>query len=79
MTGIIIFNLLMVAFAAVIALRFVPAARISTTLDWLHGIIGITPPATDQAWIFALVWVASLMIIVDGLLLLLAFLASRVM
>ena len=79
MTGIIVFNLVMVAFAAAIALQLVPSARISTSLEWLHGIIGITPPATDKAWIFALVWVGSMMIIVDGLLLLLVFLVSRVM
>jgi len=79
MIGIIVFNLLMLMFAAAIALRLLPAARISILLDWLHGIIGITPPAADQAWIFALVWVLSLMIIVDGLLLLLVFLVARVM
>ncbi|HUB03076.1 MAG TPA: hypothetical protein VL983_10335 [Terriglobales bacterium] len=79
MTGIIVFNLLMVAFAAAIALRLLPPARVSTSLDWLHGIIGITPPAADKAWIFALVWVVSLLLIVDGLLLMLVFLVSRVM
>jgi hypothetical protein len=79
MTGIVVFNLLMLAFAGAIALRLVPAARISTSLDWLHGIIGITPPAADKAWIFALVWVASLLMIVDGLLVLLVLLVSRVM
>lgn len=79
MTGIIAFNLLMMAFAAAIALRLVPASRIGTSLEWLHSIIGITPPATDKAWIFALVWVVSMMTIVDGLLLLLVFLVSRVM
>ena len=79
MTGIIVFNLLMVALAAAIVLRLVSAARVSRSLEWLHGIIGITPPSNDKAWIFALVWVMSLMIIVDGLLLLLVFLVSRVM
>ena len=79
MTGIIVFNLLMATLGAVIALRLVPTARISTSLEWLHGIIGITPPAVDKAWIFALVWVVSLMVIVDGLLLLLVFLVSHVM
>lgn len=79
MTGIIAFNLLMVGFAAAIAFRLVPAARITTSLEWLHSIIGITPPATDKGWIFALVWVVSLLIIVDGLLLLLVLLVSRVM
>jgi len=78
-TGVVLFNLLVAALAAAIALRLVPAARISTSLEWLHGIIGITPPEKDKAWIFALVWVVSLMIIVDGLLLLLVFLVSRVM
>ena len=79
MTGIIVFNLLMVALAVAIALRLVTAARISTTLEWLHSIIGITPPPPDKAWIFALVWVVSMTFIVDGLLLLLVFLVSRVM
>lgn len=79
MTGIIAFNLLMAALGAVIALRLVGAARVATSLEWLHGIIGITPPAPDKAWIFALVWIVSLMIIVDGLLLLLVFLVSRTM
>jgi len=79
MIGIIVFNLLMLLFAAAIALRLLPPARISIALEWLHSIIGITPPAADQAWIFALVWVLSLMIIVDGLLLLLVFLVARVM
>jgi hypothetical protein len=79
MTGIIVFNLLMLALGASIGLRLVPAARISASLEWLHSIIGITPPATDHAWIFALVWVVALMIIVDGLLLLLVFLVSHSM
>jgi hypothetical protein len=79
MTGIVVFNLMMVGLAGAIALRLVPAARINTSLEWLHGIIGITPPATDKAWIFALVWVVSLLMIADGLLLLLVLLVSHVM
>jgi len=79
MTGVVVFNLLMLTFAGAIMFGVVPAARISTSLEWLHSIIGITPPATDKAWIFALVWIVSLMIIVDGLLLLLVFIVARVM
>jgi hypothetical protein len=79
MIGIIVFNLLMVALGTTIALRLVPSARIGASLEWLHGIIGITSPPTDQAWMFALVWIASMTIIVDGLLLLLLFLVSRSM
>ena len=79
MTGIVAFNLLMAGLAAFIALRLVPAVRVGTTLEWLHSIIGITPPATDKAWIFAIIWVVSMTLIVDGLLLLLVFLVSRVM
>jgi hypothetical protein len=79
MTGIIIFNVLMVALAAAVAVRLVPPSRIATTLEWLHAIIGITPPAPDKAWIFALVWIGSMIVIVDGLLLMLVFLTLHSM
>jgi hypothetical protein len=79
MIGTIAFNLLMVALAVSVAVRLVPAARIAGTLEWLHSIIGITPPAPDKAWIFALVWIASMTVIVDGLLLFLVFLTARLM
>jgi len=78
MSGIVIFNVLMIALAATVALRLVPQNGLSDMLDWLHSIIGITPPAPDSARFYALIWVASMTVLVDGLLFMLVFLAMRV-
>ena len=77
MTGIVIFNVLMIAVA--VGTGLVPAGRISSMLEWLHAIIGITPPASEKSKLFALVWVGSMIVIVDGLLFLLVFLTLRSM
>ena len=74
MTGIVIFNVLMIAIAAAVGTGLVPASRISSMLEWLHAIIGITPPAPEKSRLFALVWIVSMIVIIDGLLSLLVFL-----
>ncbi len=79
MTGIVIFNVLMIALAVAVGSGLVPASRISSMLEWLHAIIGITPPAPEKAKLFALVWIGSMIIIVDGLLSLLVFLTLHSM
>jgi hypothetical protein len=79
MIGIAIFNVLMIAIAAAVGSGLVPASRISSMLEWLHAIIGITPPAPEKSKLFALVWVGSMIVIVDGLLLLLVFLTLHSM
>jgi len=79
MTGIVIFNVLMIALAAAVGSALVPTSRISSMLEWLHAIIGITPPAPEKSKLFALVWIGSMIAIVDGLLFLLVFLTLRAM
>jgi hypothetical protein len=79
MTGIVIFNVLMIALAVAVGAGLVPAGRISAMLEWLHAIIGITPPAPEKSKLFALVWVGSMIVIVDGLLSLLVFLTLHSM
>lgn len=79
MIGIAIFNVLMIAIAAAVGSGLVPASRVSSMLEWLHAIIGITPPAPEKSKLFALVWVGSMIVIVDGLLLLLVFLTLHSM
>jgi hypothetical protein len=79
MTGIVIFNVLMIALGVAVGTGLVPASRISGMLGWLHAIIGITPPAPEKARLFALVWIGSMVVIVDGLLLLLVFLTLHLM
>lgn len=74
MTGIVIFNVLMIALAGSVGSGLVPASRISLMLQWLHAIIGITPPEVEKARLFALVWIGSMIVIVDGLVSLLVFL-----
>ncbi|MGB9233524.1 MAG: hypothetical protein WCC04_03860 [Terriglobales bacterium] len=79
MTGIVIFNVLMIAIGVAVGTGVVSASRISGILGWLHSIIGITPPAPEKAVLFALVWIGSMIVIVDGLLLLLVFLVLHSM
>jgi hypothetical protein len=79
MIGIVIFNVLMIALAAAVGTGLVPASRISSILEWLHAIIGITPPAPEKSKMFALVWIGSMIVIVDGLLSLLVFLTLHSM
>ena len=74
MSGIVIFNTLMIALAAAAGSGLVPASRIGSTLEWLHAIIGITTPPPEKSRLFALVWIGSMLVIADGLLFLLVFL-----
>lgn len=79
MIGILIFNVLAIALAVSVGVGLVPAKQTSSLLAWLHSIIGITPPPSDQSRGFAVVWIGSLIVIVDGLLLLLVFLTTHIM
>lgn len=79
MTWIVIFNIIAIAFGVVVAAGLAPADRVSGMLIWLHSIIGITPPAPERTRAFAIVWIASTIILVDGLLFLLVFLTTHLM
>ncbi|MGA9529379.1 MAG: hypothetical protein WBS24_14785 [Terriglobales bacterium] len=79
MTGVVIFNVATIALAVAVGAGLVPAGRLSSMLEWLHAIIGITPPAPSQTRIYAAVWVATIIILVDGFLFLLVFLTTHVM
>ncbi len=68
---------LFVLVAVAVGSGLVPSSRICPMLEWLHAIIGITPPAPEKSKLFALVWIGSMIVIVDGLLLLLVFLTLR--
>lgn len=76
MVGIVVFNLAMVLVGVAVATQIVPPARLAGMIYYLHGIIGITAPAPDKVKIVALVWMATILVIVDGFLFLLVFLAS---
>jgi len=78
MIGVVAFNVLMVLLGIAVASPVVPVKRLGDLLGYLHTIIGITTPAPDKVRMVALIWVASLIVIVDGLLLLLVVLTSIV-
>jgi hypothetical protein len=68
---IIVFHLLMLLLALGIAARIIPASQVSNILGYIHKTIGITTPAPEQVRMIALVWIGSVIIIVDGCLFLL--------
>jgi hypothetical protein len=66
MVGIIVFHILMLTLGGSVASRLVPSRRVSNSLDYLHKSIGITTPAEQQVRMVALIWIGSLVVIVDG-------------
>jgi hypothetical protein len=79
MLGILAFNVLTIALAAAVGLGLVATARVSSMLEWLHAIIGITPPEAAHVRFFAVVWIASTIVLVDGLLFMLVYLTTHLM
>jgi hypothetical protein len=79
MTGIVLFNVLTIALAVAVGFGLVSTARVSSMLEWLHAIIGITPPEAAHARIFAVVWIASTIVLVDGMLFMLVYLTTHLM
>lgn len=76
MIGVFAFNVLMVLLGLSVASSLVPAKLLSDILGYLHTTIGITTPAPGKVRMIVLIWIGSLILIVDGLLLLLVFLTS---
>jgi len=73
MIGIVAFHVVMILLAFGIVSRVVPVQFVNTTIDYLHKTIGITTPPPEQTRMFALIWIASTIAIVDGSLFLLVF------
>jgi predicted 2-oxoglutarate/Fe(II)-dependent dioxygenase YbiX len=73
MVGIIAFHVLMLALGIVIATRLVSLQAVGNLLGYLHKSIGITTPATEQVRTVALIWIGSVIVMVDGCLFLLLF------
>lgn len=76
MIGVVVFNVVMVLLGLSVASSVVPAKLLSDMLGYLHTTIGITTPASDKVRMVVLIWIGSMIIIVDGLLLLLVFLTA---
>jgi hypothetical protein len=63
----IAFNVLMVALAVAVARKLVPLGFLTSLLSGLHYTIGITTPTPQQVRRAVLVWIASVVIIIDVL------------
>ena len=74
MFPLLIFNAVMILLVAGIATRFLPTSLYSGLLEALHITVGITTPPPEKIWMIALIWMASIIILVDGLVLLTVFL-----
>jgi hypothetical protein len=79
MIGIVVFNVVMLALGAAVGIRLVPANAVRAMLDWLHNTIGITAPPEEKVRMVALLWLASIVVIVDGVLFMLVFFTSYLM
>ncbi len=75
MVGIVVFHVLMLLLGLLIVSRVVAVERVSNALGYLHKTIGITTPSREQVRMVALIWIGSVIIIVDGCLFLLVFIA----
>ena len=78
MIGVIAINVVLVLLAFGIAGGIVPAKMFGGMVSVLHKTIGITLPSPEKERMVALIWIASMIVIGDGMLFLLLFLAGAV-
>jgi hypothetical protein len=71
MIGIVAINVVLVVLAIVIATGILPAKAFSGAVTVLHKTIGITLPSAEKERTVAVIWIASMLLIGDGMLLLL--------
>ena len=76
MVAIIAFHILISLLATAILVRLIPQTLVVDALGYLHSTVGITTPPAPKARAFALVWLASTVVIVDGCLALLFFITK---
>ena len=77
MIAIVAFHIVMLALGVAVGARVVSPQLVSGLVGYLHKSIGITVPVIEQVRTVALIWIASVVVIVDGSLFLLLFI-SRV-
>jgi hypothetical protein len=76
MAGIVAFHVVMLLLVAGVATRALPTQRVSTVLGYFHKSIGITTPSPGQVRLAALIWIASIIFMVDGCIFALVWIAS---
>ena len=76
MAAIAAFHVVMLLLAVAVATRALGTQRLSTVLGYLHKSIGITTPSLGQVRAVALIWIGSLIFMVDGCIFALVLIAS---
>jgi hypothetical protein len=76
MAAIVLFHALMLLLGLGIVSRVVPLQLVSNLLGYLHKTIGITTPSVQQVRMVALIWIGSVIVIVDGCLFLLVLITK---
>jgi hypothetical protein len=77
MIALLVFNFAMVLLGIGIATRIVPERLYTGLLDALHITVGITTPPPQKLRQVVLIWLATILFLVDGLLFLLVFLTFQ--
>jgi len=77
MIALLIFNVFLIALAGGIATRILPPSLYTGLLEALHITVGITTPPREKLWIFAVVWIVSIVVLTDGLVLVFFFLLRQ--
>lgn len=75
MAGFIVFHVLVLVLVLSIMSRVVPTQRVSDALGYLHNAIGITVPSVAQSRMISMIWIGSVIVVVDGCLFLLVFIS----
>jgi hypothetical protein len=76
MVIIVVFHVLILLVGLGIVSRVVPTQLVSDMLGYLHKTIGITTPSPTQVRMVGLIWIGSVIVIVDGCLLLLLLITN---
>ena len=78
MLGILTANVVLMVLAIGIATGILPAKTFSGAVTVLHKTIGITLPSPEKERAVAVIWIASMLLIGDGMLLLLFLLTGTI-
>ena len=73
MYWVIGFNVVLIVLAFVVGRGLFPIKFISGLVEGFHATIGITPPTEKQLRWVVVVWIASVLVIVDMMLILFAY------
>jgi hypothetical protein len=76
MVIVVAFHALMLLLVVGIISRAIPEKLVSAMLGYLHSTIGITMPRATQVRAITLIWIGSLVFLVDGCLALLFFITA---